>query len=217
LSSIHTSQIELNDQVQVVRAFTPRPELEVPLGATRPLPCFKDSIVDLELGCGTGMFALNYAEQHQARHLIAIEQTVTKFKTFSRAVELHQPHNLTPVHADAALWVERYVPKHSIERLFILYPNPYPKKKHRNLRWHYMPAMHAILNVMQPGSVVTLCTNLRWLVDEAAAQFQRGWKLDLVSFETIQLGSRAPLTRFEKKYLQRGEMCFELQLRVPGR
>ena len=211
------SQIELNDQVQAVRAFTPQPCVEVPLGTTRPLPCFKNSIVDLELGCGTGMFALNYAEQHPERHLIAIEQTVNKFDTFNRAVELHKPHNLTPVHADAALWVERYVPEHSIERLFILYPNPYPKKKHRNLRWHYMPAMHAILNVMQPGSLISLCTNLRWLIDEAAIQVQQGWKLDLVAFETIQLGSRAPLTRFEKKYLERGETCFELQLRVPDK
>lgn len=209
------SLVELNDHVQAVRAFTPHPDVEVPLGTTRPLPCFYDSIVDLELGSGTGMFALNYAEQHQERHLIAIEQTVNKFNTFHRAVESSQPQNLTPVHADAALWVDRYVPQHSIERLFILYPNPYPKKKHRNLRWHYMPAMHAILNVLQPGSLITLCTNLRWLAEEASAQFQNGWKLDLDSFETIQQGARAPLTRFEKKYLERGETCYELQLRIP--
>lgn len=187
----------------------------MPLGTTRPLPSFKDSSVDLELGSGTGMFALNYAKQHRERHLIAIEQTVNKFNTFNRAVELDQAHNLTPVHADATLWVERYLPKHSIERLFILYPNPYPKKKQKNLRWHYMPAMHAILDVLQPGSPITFCTNLRWLVDEAAVQFHRGWKLELVSLEPIQQHSRTPLTRFEKKYLERGETCFELQLRVP--
>ncbi len=207
----------MDNQVQVVRAFTPQPGVRVPLGTTRPLPSFKDSKVDLELGSGTGMFALNYAKQHSDRHLIAIEQTVNKFNTFNRAVEVYQPHNLTPVHADAALWVERYLPKHSIERLFILYPNPYPKKKHRNLRWHYMPAMHTILNVLQPNSSITFCTNLRWLVDEAAAQFNKGWGLEIVSLEAVEQGSRAPLTRFEKKYLERGETCFELKLRVPGR
>ncbi|MCR9260467.1 MAG: hypothetical protein NXH95_12135 [Pseudomonadaceae bacterium] len=205
----------MNDPVQAVRAFTPQPGVDIPLGITRPLPCFEQSIVDLELGSGTGMFALNYAEQHPERHLIAIEQTVNKFDTFSRAVELQQPPNLTPVHADAALWVERYIPEQSIKRLFILYPNPYPKKKHRNLRWHYMPAMHAILKVLQPGSSITFCTNLRWLVDEAAAQFDKGWHLDLISLGSIQQNSRAPLTRFEKKYLARGETCFELQLRLP--
>jgi len=187
----------------------------VPVGTTRPLPDFKTSTIDLELGSGTGMFALNYAQQNPERHLIAIEQTVNKFNTFNRAFELHQPNNLTPVHADAALWVERYVPEQSIERLFILYPNPYPKKKHQNLRWHYMPAMHAILNVLKPGSAITFCTNLRWLADEAATQFDRGWQLDLVSFTSIRQNARAPLTRFEKKYLERGETCFELQLRVP--
>lgn len=189
----------------------------MPLGTTRPMPRFDRSIVDLELGSGTGMFALNYARQHKERHLIAIEQTINKFKTFDRAVQLHPPRNLTPVHADAALWVERYVPRHSIERLFILYPNPYPKMKHRNLRWHYMPAMHSILSVLQPGSAILFCTNLRWLADEAAAQFQYGWMLDLISFKSIRQNSREPLTRFEKKYLERGETCFELQLSVPDR
>ncbi|XOV82877.1 MAG: hypothetical protein ACFHXK_18720 [bacterium] len=118
----------MNEQVRSVRAFTRRPEVKVPLGTIRPLPCFKTAAVDLELGAGTGMFALNYAAQHPERHLIAVEQTTNKFNTFSRAVASQQPDNLTPVHADAALWVERYLPEQSIERLFILYPNPYPKK-----------------------------------------------------------------------------------------
>jgi tRNA (guanine-N7-)-methyltransferase len=204
----------MNDYVQPVRPFTPNPSVDVPVGTELPLPDFTKAAVDLELGCGTGMFALDYAKQHPERHLLAIEQTVNKFSTFSRAFEQQPLPNLLPIHADGALWVDRYLPEASIEQLFILYPNPYPKKKQRNLRWHYMPAMHSILRALKPASQVLFCTNLKWLVDEATAQFSEGWKLELESVEEVQLGARSPLTLFEKKYLERGETCFDLRLRV---
>ena len=199
-----------------IRAFSPNPELHVPLGADAPLPDFSAATVDLEIGCGTGTFALAYAAKNSGRHLVAIEKTVTKFATFSRAYGKHSPINLTPVHADASLWVDRYVPAGSIERLFILYPNPYPKKKQENLRWHYMPGMQPILRALKPGASLVFCTNLRWLVDEAAEQFSDGWKLSFESLNTIAPGSREPLTLFEKKYLAKGQMCFDLRLRVPA-
>lgn len=207
----------MNDYVQPIRSFTVNPSVSVPIGTSVSLPDFTKTEVDLELGCGTGMFALGYARRHVERHLIAIEQTVNKFNRFNRAFEKQQLSNLIPVHADGALWVDRYLPEASIERLFILYPNPYPKKKQRNLRWHYMPAMHSILRALKPGAEVLFCTNLKWLVDEAAAQFSAGWNLDLESVDEVQLGARPPLTLFEKKYLERGETCFDLKLRMPYR
>ncbi len=206
----------MNDFVRPVRPFAANSGVRVPIGTTGALPDFAKKAVDLELGCGTGMFALGYAQQHVARHLIAIEQTVNKFRTFERAFQKQQLPNLTPVHADGSLWVDRYLPAASIERLFILYPNPYPKKKQLNLRWHYMPAMHSILRALKPGGEILFCTNLKWLVDEAAAQFSGGWGLDLTSVEEVRLGARSSLTLFEKKYLERGEICFDLKLRLPG-
>lgn len=201
-------------EIRSVRPFRSNPAIAVPVGTTNPLPDADSTTIDLELGCGTGMFAMNYASEHPNRHLIAIEQTVNKFQRFSRAYQ-HQPlSNLTPVHADAGLWVDRYLSKASVDRLFILYPNPYPKPKQRNLRWHYMPAMHSILNALKPGSELLFCTNLEWLVEEAAVQFSEGWGLKLESVQPVSPGSRAPLTRFEKKYLERGETCFDLRLRV---
>ncbi|XOV82878.1 MAG: hypothetical protein ACFHXK_18725 [bacterium] len=78
-----------------------------------------------------------------------------------------------------------------------------------------MPAMHVILNVLRPGSLILICTNLRWLIDEAAVQFHEFWQLETVYLTPVTHGSRLPLTRFEKKYLERGETCYEMQLRVP--
>ena len=198
-----------------IRPFTQNPHVSVPLGIASELPNLSRAALDLELGCGTGMFALNYAANHPERHLIAIERTVNKFARFERAFQSQRLTNLTPVHADAALWVDRYMPIASIERLFILYPNPYPKKRQRNLRWHYMPAMHSILRVLKPGAEVRMCTNLKWLIDEAATQFIEGWHLEFDALEEVHSTSRPPLTLFEKKYLERGERCFDLTLRTP--
>lgn len=202
------------EEVRRVRPFRADPAVVVPIGTALPLPDAKSTTVDLELGCGSGMFAMSYALQHPQRHLIAVEQTINKFNTFARAFDAQPVPNLTPVHADASLWVDKYLPKASIDRLFILYPNPYPKKKQRNLRWHYMPAMHRILDVLKPGAELLFCTNLEWLVDEAQVQFTQGWGLELESLQPVTLQTRSGRTRFEKKYLERGQTCFDLKLRV---
>lgn len=202
--------------IQNVRPFTSQPSVQVPIGTNVALPDFDRLPVDLELGCGTGKFALEYSILNPERQLVAVEQTVNKFAKFRRAFAEQRPTNLVPVQADGALWVDRYLPEASIERIFILYPNPYPKRKQRNLRWHYMPAMHSILRALKPNGELRFCTNLKWLLDEAAAQFSQGWNLELCGIQEVRLGSRLPLTLFEKKYLERGEICFDLRLQKPS-
>lgn len=167
--------------------------------------------LDLEIGAGVGLHAIRYSQNHPERHLIAIERTKAKFDKMFRRVQNH-PHiqNLTVVHGDAVAWVTHYLPDQSVERIFILYPNPEPKNPAK--RWARMPFMERLLKSLKPGGEILLATNINDYAEEARAYFVGQWNLNLTGFRELPADFPAR-THFERKYLARGETCFELIVR----
>lgn len=176
--------------------------------------------LDLEIGAGTGMFALTYAQAHPDRHLIAIEHTNEKFRKFQRQIAEQGPfRNLTAIQANGISWVTQQLPAQSVERLYLLYPNPNPKPKHQNKRWHAMPFMAKLIEVLKPGGEILLVTNEKFYFDEAREFFGQTWKLierEALIFDQGSSPPEAPRTLFEKKYLERGELCYQLGVMKPG-
>jgi tRNA (guanine-N7-)-methyltransferase len=168
------------------------------------------SSVDLEIGCGVGWHPIQYSRDNSDRFLIAIEHTREKFEKFqSRFKRNSEPANLLPVHANAIAWVTHCLSPESICRCFILYPNPNPKNK--SLRWIRMPFMSKLIEVIKPGGEIVLATNKRDYFDEVLAH-AKDWNLEISTIR--ELGTNfQPRTHFEKKYLARGETCFEVILR----
>lgn len=177
-----------------------------------PSSVFARHAVDLEIGCGVGLHPILWATEHPERHLIAIEHTKEKFEKFARRKERH-PHleNLTPIHANAISWVSKNVPVESIETVFILYPNPNPKRKSQ--RWFWMPFMHRLVDCLRPGGRLILATNIESYAHEAIQQASSfGLRLECQR-ELTRAAMPRPRTHFERKYLERGETCYDLVFR----
>ena len=175
--------------------------------------------VDIEIGCGTGLHSIQYARMNPERILIAIEHTHERFGKFARMAEKARLPNLIPVHANAISWVAHMVPNHSVERVFLLYPNPNPKDRQRNKRWHAMPFMQCLLECLVPGGELTLATNELFYAQEAFEYFLDCWHLTPRSYLEM-CGARDSIsecrTAFEFKYLQRGEVCYDQVWQTPG-
>jgi len=173
-----------------------------------------NSPLDLEIGCGVGWHPIRYACDNPQRRLVAIEHTRSKFNRFRSRLKSHPDlANLLPVHADAVRWVAHNLGPNSIERCFFLYPNPEPKAPNR--RWMRSPFMHHLLSTIKHGGMLTLASNERWYIDEACEWAERFWKLEApnvieISGANVESGPPAR-THFEKKYLARGQICFNVQ------
>lgn len=174
-------------------------------------------IVDLEIGCGVGFHPIHYARAHSDRVLIAIEHTREKFEKFARRIERHEAlPNLIAIHANGVSWLTHRCPSASLDRLIFLYPNPCPKKGDLNKRWHGMPFMERAIDALKTGGELWLATNERFYYEEAKEAYARAWGLKLVedlAFTRETLPYPQPRTHFEKKYLERGETCFNLKFK----
>ncbi len=183
--------------------------------------------ISLEIGCGVGWHPIRWARENPGRLLLAFERTEEKFGKFQGRLEVHEARgislsNLRACHADATHWLAEVRPGRVFSRVFILYPNPYPKPKHADQRWFSPKLSLPVLDALRPGAEVILATNLAEYADGALRAAQALVSLGHGSLELIEdlafsqkegLPPGFPRTHFEKKYLLRGETCRNLRFR----
>jgi tRNA G46 methylase TrmB len=168
----------------------------------------------LEIGPGVGMHPIKFARENPTKCLVAVEHTREKYEKFNRRFLNHNsPSNLLPVHANAISWAHHILPKKSLNECFILYPNPSPKKSDLSKRWHAMPFMERLLEILAPNATLTLATNMAFYEKEACDWLSLYWGLELEDRQELtqrnwQMSQHR--THFERKYLQRGEICYNL-------
>lgn len=160
---------------------------------------------DIEIGCGVGLHPVLYAKANPDRTLVALERTQEKFEKFERRFHGNgAPGNLIAIHDDAINWITHRVAPNTLERVFILYPNPEPHNK--NQRFAFMPFMSFLVSRMIPDGELILATNIKSYSDECLEHFPSFGLLN-ISVSTPELPGR---THFERKYLARKEDCYNL-------
>ncbi|MBE0405375.1 DUF938 domain-containing protein [Psychrobacter sp. AOP22-C1-22] len=205
-----TDNIELTHQQQ--RAFQPE-KLSAPRDFIMPNIINKNknnSPLILEIGAGKGKHALSFAAKNPDKHLIAIERTRNKFDAFAKLAVLQNLPNLNAIHADAIAWIVHAIAPNILAKLFILYPNP--EQHNPNQQWLNMPFFEFLLSRLKVGGEITLVTNIEAYMDNAEHQATKLWCLPNTRG---QVSTDSQRTHFEVKYLARGEICWELNMRKP--
>jgi len=165
--------------------------------------------VDLEIGCGVGWHPIAYARQNPQRLLLALEHGRSRFEKFERRLQ-HQASlpNLRALHADVIPLATHRLPTQSLDRIMMLYPNPYPKASQANKRFHNMPFFEVLKDRLKVGGILEIRSNVLAYTEEARHQICGRWGLRLANCERISRLSHPEYrcqTHFELKYFQRAE------------
>ena len=163
----------------------------------------------MEIGCGVGLHPIRWAQENTHKQILAFERTHLKFEKFQRRLVHHKLKNISAVQGDGIAWMIHALPSDSVEKLFLLYPNPYPKEAQANKRFHRMPAFFGVLEKLQREAEIVLATNCEFYAREAEKYFVGHWRLSLRERKILPKDF-VPRSHFEKKYLDRGEICWNL-------
>lgn len=90
-----------------------------------------------------------------------------------------------------------------LKKHYILYPNPWPKSKHLQRRWHGAAVFPSIL---QLGGEIELRSN--WPV--YLQEFQRALELAEITSEFREYSAEDAITPFERKYWASGQVSWQL-------
>ena len=151
------------------------PELSVPPGTgpiENPASLFGTPVeaLWLEIGFGGGEHVAAHAKANPHAGLLASEVFVEGLAKCLSAIEAEGLTNVRLWDEDARALVER-LPDACLDRVFILFPDPWPKKKHHKRRIIQPDFLDALARVMKPDSRLRFATDVRSYADEALAKF----------------------------------------------
>ncbi len=166
------------------------------------------SSIDIEIGGGTGQFAVQYASENPNRVFVSIERTVNKFVRFAARLASFHPENLIACHTNGISWLTHQLGNKKIDRCFFMYPNPEPKNP--NQRWIRSPFFGHLLSRLSDEGEIFFASNLASYIEEVEQISRASWGLSVARKSIV---TAQPRTAFESKYLSSGQTCYEIVLR----
>ena len=178
---------------------------------------FPDPVGDirLEIGFGGGEHLLHAARSAPRTGCIGVEPFENGMAKVLAAIRREGLRNIRLFDRDAVLLLD-WLPAGALSRLDLLFPDPWPKTRHRKRRFVTAENIERIARVLQPGGVFRFAsdveTYVKWTVREAAGNPRLVWTADTV--EACR-GPWAdwPGTRYEEKAKAEGRRAAYLSFR----
>lgn len=163
--------------------------------------------ISVELGAGTGLFALELARRHQDRFYIAIDVKADRLYTSAKQAKQEDLDNIVFLRAHAQQLPELF-DSASIDELWLTFSDPFPKKRHIKHRLTH-PAFLDIYHVlMTPDAQLRMKTDNHDLFDWSLEQLVAGgWSIDELSYDLhdSNLSDDYKITTtFESHFLEQG-------------
>ncbi|MEO1694328.1 MAG: tRNA (guanine(46)-N(7))-methyltransferase TrmB [Pseudomonadota bacterium] len=113
----------------------------------------------LEIGFGGGEHLIWQARENPGVCLVGSEPFLDGFAKAITGIDTFALANVL-LHDDDVRPLLRAMPKASIDRAFILFPDPWPKKRHHKRRLVARPLLDQLGRVMRPGAELRVATDI---------------------------------------------------------
>jgi tRNA (guanine-N7-)-methyltransferase len=193
------------------------PTVRLKLGSPAALPLFPAplSATWLEIGFGGAEHMIWQAQHNPHVGIIGCEPFLDGVVKALTALEEQHLTNIR-LHDDDARDVLRWLPEASIERAFILFPDPWPKARHRKRRLVSAPTLELLARVMKPGAELRVGTDIadyaRTMLAAFAGQPAFEWTASGPA-DWREQGADWPVTRYQRKAIREGRRSYFFRFR----
>ncbi|GLS83151.1 tRNA (guanine(46)-N(7))-methyltransferase TrmB [Paraferrimonas haliotis] len=153
--------------------------------------------------CGVGESTANIARLHPQALVIGLDKSAYRIGKHHEYQGEDGEYLLARVDLND-FWRLAVAANWQVHKHFLLYPNPWPKSKHLQRRWHGAAVFPSLLAL---GGALELRSN--WPV--YLQEFQRALELAGHASELTELTVEQPLTPFERKYQASGQALYQLR------
>ena len=163
----------------------------------------------VDLGCGDGSFLCEMAQQFPKRNFLGIERLTKRVEKVRRKAE--QIENVRVLRADTLFAVRYLLPASSVETFYLLFPDPWPKRRHQFRRIFTRDFLEAIAIALEKNGVLRIATDQ---VDYFH-QIERASRAHL-QFQVVPRSpdnAVLPVTGFERKFREQNAPIYRLTLR----
>jgi tRNA (guanine-N7-)-methyltransferase len=169
----------------------------------------------LEIGFGSGEHLVWQAERHPDVGIIGCEPFLNGVAALLGAIEDRGLRTVL-VHDGDARDVLTWLPEGSICRAFILFPDPWPKKRQSKRRLVTLEMMQALARVVAPGGILRFASDDASYAGQTLRAVHQSGAFDWLAAKASDWRNRPanwPETRYERKALSEGRNPVYLEWR----
>lgn len=171
-----------------------------------------DNPTVLEIGCGKGKFACEYAKAHPEQNVIAVEKYGNVIvEACERAIE-DGIDNLYFIKGNAE-YLPKYIKDGSVERIFLNFSCPFPKNKYaiHRLTHHRFLSIYRLL-LCEGGEIHQKTDNMHFFEFSIEEFSQNGFALKNMSLDLHRSGFEDNImTEYEARFSSMGMPIYRLE------
>jgi tRNA (guanine-N7-)-methyltransferase len=166
--------------------------------------------LELDLGCGDGSFLVELARRHPERNFLATERLMGRVEKVAKKIVRAELTNTRILRLESHYVLRWLLPPDCASVIYILHPDPWPKRIHHDRRLIQAEFMEAVDRVLIGGGELRVKTDdkpyFQWMekVFAGCPQFER---LDWAEPEDW------PKTDFELDFVAKGLPIYSARLR----
>jgi tRNA (guanine-N7-)-methyltransferase len=174
-------------------------DLVATFGRTGPL--------HVDLGCGDGSFLCELAQKCPHKNFLGIDKMAGRVeKTCRKTVALK---NVRVVNVEISYAIRFLLPPASVETFYLLFPDPWPKRRHHRRRLVTVEFLDSIHRALIAGGAFQIATDHLDYFRQIERLGQNHTGFAVVDGNNVDL----PATKFEKRFREQGAPVYRLSLR----
>lgn len=171
----------------------------------------------LELGCGRGEYTVGLSALYPTAHCMGVDIQGERIWHGAKFADENKKENIRFFRAPIRFLLD-YVPEHSVDEIWIPFPDPFPRKKSARKRLTSPRFLEMYTKILKPGGIVNLKTDngaLYFYSQETVEAFAGATVLE--ACEDVykkEVNETSPLfiqTNFEKKFRKLEKKIFYLR------
>ena len=165
--------------------------------------------LEVDLGCGDGSFLATMAAENPDKNFLGVERLLGRVRSACRNIERAGLTNARVMRFEITYFAEHLLPPGSVTAFHLLFPDPWPKRRHARRRVVSGSFLASLQRALVPGGAVHIATDdteyFRQITHAVSAS---------PDFAIIPAPSSVyPSTKFERRFRAQGVPIQRLELR----
>ena len=167
----------------------------------------------LEIGFGNGETLASLAESHPDRDYLGIDVYEPGIGRLLAAIAEKSLSNVRLLRVDAVDVLRMSLPAASLAEVLLLFPDPWPKKRHHKRRLVQADFVRQVATSLAPGGVFHLATDWQNYAEHMLAVLEaEGAFVNLAGQGNFcEAGEHRPVTKFERRGQRLGHGVWDLR------
>ena len=167
--------------------------------------------LEIDLGCGDGSFLVAMASHYQERNFLGVERLLGRVRKVIRKAEKSSLLNLKVLRLELSYTIEWLLPDHCASRMHLLFPDPWPKKKHHKRRMVNQSFCESLVRILKEDGEFLFKTDHPDYFEESMLTLEN---FDLLKQVPWNKDDFYPVTDFEKIWTKEGKEIYSARFCV---